>query len=557
MARRKSPKNMTDVELRAAIAELDAEWSKATEAANWDDRAPEPQRIEALMQPYVREQSARFAATQAAAKAERDAKAKKKSSDAAKAARAKSAGGRFAARPEDREAVLREALKAHVRAEEGKSWAIFLGGRPRREQQAMRDLAADGLLEKVGRGHQSFMTTRNAEQYGGQSFIITQEGEAHIRKLAADKGEKLPEKGPAKKPAASIKVTPRPEPKEAPDPVQPVEPREGAQTSPSARLAAARYEDVQGRSRAAVGTVQDLWRDVTPDRLLSAMQGQTGRSILNAVIAGQLSVAQGAQSFVTASMMAQGVGLETLGGLIPGSLAGLAADGRSLATLLYLPAITAARALTLGMSPEAASLMGLNQMAMLVSTTLADTARTATSVAMTAEPRCISYVRVVKLPACSRCIILAGRQYSYSEGFKRHPKCDCGMEPMSDKEWRSRETKSPEDLFKAMSPEERRNRFGEAGATAIEMGADINQVVNVRREGAVSTTTTGKKVTTEGVTRRGIGGQSLSASGFEKVEGKRLQRVKESRLMPEQILKQAEGDRGLQIALLKKHGYIS
>lgn len=320
----------------------------------------------------------------------------------------------------------------------------------------------------------------------------------------------------------------------------------------SGALAEARYLQVQSLTRGVVEAVQALWRDVSPDRILSAMQGETGRQILSAVIAGQLSAAQGAQAFVTGAMLAQGAGLEQVARLVPGALANVASDGRPLATLLYLPAIRTAQALQLGMSAESASLYGLSQLATMVATQITDTARVATSVAMTAEPRCISYVRVVKLPACSRCIILAGRQYSYSEGFKRHPKCDCGMEPLSDSEWRA--SASPEDLFKAMSPEERRKRFGEAGAFAIENGADIGQVVNARR--GMTTTITGKKVTSEGTTKRGIGGKSLN-SGFEKVPGQRYQRAREARLMPEQILKQAHGDRELQLALLRKHGYIT
>lgn len=553
MARRKSPKNMTDAELRAVMTELSTEYSKAIEAANWDDRAPEPQRIEKLMDPYRRESSARLEAKQAAAKAEKEAKAKAKAADAAKAARQKSAGGKFAARPEDREAVLREAYREHARAEDGKSFAVFLGGRSRNQQQAIRDLAADGLLEKVGRGHQSFVTTRNVEQYGGQSFIITPEGEKHLAGLLKAKGETLPPKAKPKKakPVAMIRTTDRPKPDPKPTPVRT---QERGQASPSARLGLDRQASVRATTTGAVQTVQGLWRDTPADRILAAMNGQVGRQILNAVITGQLTAASGAQAFVSGAMLAQGAGASPLGLLNPTSLAGIASDGRALATLLYLPAMLTARALSFGASPESASLMGLNQLARFVSTQINDAGRTATAVAMTAEPKCVSYVRVVRLPACSRCIILAGRQYSYSEGFKRHPGCDCGMEPMSDKQWRA--SSGPQDLFKEMSPEERRTRFGAAGAEAIENGADINQVVNVRREGAMTTTDTGKKVTTEGVTRRGIGGQALD-SGFEKAEGKRLERAKESRLMPEQILKQADGNRDLQIALLKKHGYIT
>lgn len=320
----------------------------------------------------------------------------------------------------------------------------------------------------------------------------------------------------------------------------------------SGALAEARYAQVQSITQGVVGAVQGLWRDATPDRILAALQGETGKQILNAVIAGQLSAAQGAQAFVTSAMLAQGVSAAPAARLVPGALANIAADGRPLATLLYVPAISTVQALAAGMPAESAMLRGLTQMSMLVATTIADTARTATSVAMTAEPRCISYVRVVKLPACSRCILLAGRQYSYSTGFKRHPKCDCGMEPLSDSDWRG--SASPKSLFDAMSPEERRKRFGADGAEAIEKGADIGQVVNARR--GMTTTATGKQVTTEGTTRRGIGGQALD-SGFTKAPGQRLARAREARLMPEQILKNADGNRELQLALLRKHGYIT
>jgi len=321
----------------------------------------------------------------------------------------------------------------------------------------------------------------------------------------------------------------------------------------SAAIAGARYTQVQTVTAGAVTAVQSFWSGATPDRILAAMSGGVGKQIMNAVLLGQVSAAQGAQAYVTGAMLAQGAGLETLGRLTPASFAGFASDGRPLATLLMLPAINTARALAGGMAPSSAMAMGLEQMARMVSTQINDAARVATSVAMTAEPRCISYVRVVKLPACARCIILAGRQYSYSEGFRRHPKCDCGMEPMSDREWRDSES-NPRKLYESMSPEDRIKRFGAAGVDAMANGSDMGQVVNARR--GMTTTATGKTVTTEGATKRGIGGRALN-TGFEKVPGKRYMRAREARLMPEQILNNAHGDRELQVALLRKHGYIT
>lgn len=321
------------------------------------------------------------------------------------------------------------------------------------------------------------------------------------------------------------------------------------------QLAADRYTQVQNVSRGVVEAVQGLWREVPPDRILSAMQGETGRQILNAVVAGQLSAAEGAQVFVSASMLAQGAAAGPLGMVDASAFAGLASDARPLATLLQLPAITTAQSLAIGESAEVAALRGLTQMSTMVSTQVADTARAATSVAMAAEPSCVSYVRVVRLPACARCLILAGRQYSRSRGFQRHPRCDCGMQPMSDTEWKA--AASPEALFQQMSPEEQRKRLGAAGVKALEHGADLSQLVNARRGLSTAATSRGPlAVTTEGTTRRGIGGRALNA-GFEKTPGQRYERVKEARLMPETIFKLAGDNREHQIAMLRKHGYIT
>ncbi|MFE4860806.1 hypothetical protein [Streptomyces sp. NPDC056670] len=283
------------------------------------------------------------------------------------------------------------------------------------------------------------------------------------------------------------------------------------------------------------------------------MQGEAGRAILAAVTAGQLSAVQGAQAFVGAAMAAQGAIAAPLGLLDPTALVGIAADGRPLASLLQLPAITTARSLAAGESAELAAVRGLTQMAMMASTQIADASRTATSVGMAAHPRCVSYVRVVRLPACVRCIVLAGRQYTHSTGFKRHPRCDCGMQPMADDEWDK--AQNPTALFKQMSPEEQRKRLGAAGVTALENGADLGQLVNARRGMATAVTGRGPmRVTTEGVTKRGIGAKAMGAE-FQKAG--RYERAKSARLMPETIFKLAGDNREHQIAMLKRYGYIT
>lgn len=318
----------------------------------------------------------------------------------------------------------------------------------------------------------------------------------------------------------------------------------------------ARYTQVQSLAQAVVARISSIWAGLDPSNILASLQGDQGGAILDAVVAGQLTAAQGAQAFVMQAMAARNAAAPLLAQARPEFLAGVASDGRPLATLLFQPAITTFTAFRAGMGEEAAALLGMNQMARMVSTQIADTSRAATQVAMVTHRKCIAYVRVVHLPACGRCIILAGRQYSHSTGFQRHPKCDCGMDPIDiDSQWD--DVPSPEKLVAQMAPEEQRRRLGAAAVDALANGADLAQVVNARR-GMQTMTVHGQKVkaTTEGSTVRGIAGKRLAVdAGADKLPGQRYRRSNTPRLMPEEILRLAD-DRDHQLRLLKKHGYI-
>jgi hypothetical protein len=116
--------------------------------------------------------------------------------------------------------------------------------------------------------------------------------------------------------------------------------------------------------------------------------------------------------------------------------------------------------------------------------------------------------------------------------------CDCTMMPIrSDSDTES--IVSPKVLFERMSPEEQDRRFGRAGAEAIRLGADLGQVVNAR---SGMRTAGGQVITTAGTTRRGAAGRRLRG---------------QVRLMPEQIIKDAGGDRDRAIELLQRHGFIT
>lgn len=109
----------------------------------------------------------------------------------------------------------------------------------------------------------------------------------------------------------------------------------------------------------------------------------------------------------------------------------------------------------------------------LIESLVQDAGRAAESVATTVRPN-IAHVRYLSPPSCSRCAVLAGRVYRYSEGFRRHPNCDCVMIPT---------TVASRDLVQEPAELLRKGLLtglSKADARALAAGADFNQIVNVR-----------------------------------------------------------------------------
>jgi hypothetical protein len=321
-------------------------------------------------------------------------------------------------------------------------------------------------------------------------------------------------------------------------------------------LGRTRYRHVTSVVRAVVERIQGLWRGMSAASIEDDLQGDTGAAIVAAVAQGQLTVADAAQAYIAAQMAAQGGSAVAEATLVAAAFAGIAPDGGPLETLLFLPAIGVRRRLAAGMPPEEAMLGGLADMARYASTAVADTARAADQVAMATSPSCVAYVRVVQLPACARCIILSGQMYSRSEGFLRHPNCDCQTLPLREHEWPGVAT--PQQLFERMPATEQQRVFTVAGARAISDGADVGQVVNARR-GMSTAHMAGRELqtTTEGATVRGLYGRRMRRAGGEaaRFPGERYSRVTTPRLMPEEIFRIAD-DRAEELRLLRRYGYI-
>lgn len=175
----------------------------------------------------------------------------------------------------------------------------------------------------------------------------------------------------------------------------------------------------------------------------------------------------------------------------------------------------------------------------------------AASVEVALEPDWTNFVRVLVLPSCDRCVVLAGRIYRDLDGFARHPKCDCQHWPVSS--WAEAEAEGlVTDPTVAFERGQVRG-LSQADAQAIRDGADIGAVVNAKRgsgrrpqgmTNAVSAEVFGRtvKATLEGTTKRG--------------EWRRKHPNLPIRLRPESIYEHAR-DRDDAVRLLRLYGYIA
>lgn len=205
------------------------------------------------------------------------------------------------------------------------------------------------------------------------------------------------------------------------------------------------------------------------------------------------------------------------------------------------------------------------EFARIVSTLVSDSGRSAMGAFTASRRQELGHIRVLTPPSCSRCAILAGRWYRWSEGFKRHPLCDCAMLPAERQAalwdpYAAYERGEISDLTKAQK-------------AAIDEGADIAQVVNATR-GMQTISFAGRsvQVTTEGTTSRGLafsrlidrGGSQRVDAGFATritrngPEERRITKTvaKAPRLSPEACYQVAGGDRDTAVRLLRINGYI-
>lgn len=258
-----------------------------------------------------------------------------------------------------------------------------------------------------------------------------------------------------------------------------------------------------------------------------ALRFQSLSELLFLMAAAQESAAKAGADSVASMLAEQDIGADLVGRVNPSAFSGVASDGRDLRGLLSFT--------------QNPNLVSPAQFDRVVLTQLRDAGRNGASVAIAARPKVSGYVRMIQGATCDRCAILAGSFYRYNTGFQRHPFCDCIHVPASENTAGDLRT-DPSAYFDSLSRAEQDKTFTKAGAQAIRDGADMSQVVNARR-GMQSAQVLGRnlKVTTEGMTKRGLARSRLGAN--------------KARLMPESIYKLAE-NRADAVRLLRLYGYI-
>jgi hypothetical protein len=283
------------------------------------------------------------------------------------------------------------------------------------------------------------------------------------------------------------------------------------------------------------------WRRVDSREISGSWAGLV-RPLVSIVSLAQITAASGVDRFTDSALGQLGVSGDSEGDVSAAAFGGWAGDGRSLSSLLDVPPIAAKQLIAQGRPVDDALRSAGSLLQLMAATAVQDAGRAAISAAIGARPKVAGYVRMLNVPSCSRCALLAGKFFKWNAGFKRHPRCDCVHIPASEDVAGDMLTDSAAAIASGKV-----TGITSAQARAIAEGADIGQVLNATRGMSVAQVFGRRlQITTEGATRRGYAGQLLGA----RARGTAL------RLTPESIFRIAGDDRAEAVRLLKRFGYI-
>lgn len=310
------------------------------------------------------------------------------------------------------------------------------------------------------------------------------------------------------------------------------------------------YATQRNLQRRTLAKVRRAWSSMNPLTFDASWQ-QIAPAVLLAITAAQEQAATTGADYVPVVLAELGIDAAASGAVNPQLLAGIAASGYPLPSVLYNVIIDAKTRVLDGATGRQALRGASSLLDGITVSQVADAGRVSTGVGITAVKHVQGYVRMLNPPSCSRCVVLSGKFYRWNTGFERHPRCDCQHIPAQEDSAGDFRT-SPRAYFDRLTTAEQDAQYTKAGAQAIRDGADISQVVNVSRglSTAGGRTSSGpaqrrrQVFTTEGTTRHGVAGRAARSRG-----------VSPQRLMPEAIYQIAQ-NRDDAIRLLKLYGYL-
>ena len=260
-----------------------------------------------------------------------------------------------------------------------------------------------------------------------------------------------------------------------------------------------------------------------------------GPGLLALLAAVKSKAVRGAESYVDGSCEEEGINPSSLASLVAGAFVSRSATGRDLKEVIYSPVIATRAALAQKVPMDEALQIGQSRLDRIITTDLHDTSRAAEFAAMKVRPAISGWTRSLESShPCSRCIVLVGRVYKFSDGFLRHPRCACSTRAVSENT-----SVDGRDVFDGMSREDQDRTFGKDAAEAVRQGDQpLSRVVNFKREGS---------------------GMDFNTPRIKPAEKRRAKRSRQrspgQTFTADAIVRDIPGDEGLKV--LKEQGFIS
>jgi len=224
----------------------------------------------------------------------------------------------------------------------------------------------------------------------------------------------------------------------------------------------------------AAGAVMTRWAKVDPESIRDSWRREIPGAVADTARV-SLVAASGAQLYVTRTVEDFGEVSEPAGVLRPERFV----DPAALSALLMIPQVRALQWIEAGRTPAEALRAGGRLAGAIAAQQTRDTARDATGVAIVAEAKVKGWLRRLQRPSCGRCEVLAGRVYKWSDGFLRHPGCDCVHVPWVEGQDLPESNYGGREYFDRLSTEEQNRLFGRHVADRIR---EIDPDVTVREQ---------------------------------------------------------------------------